>query len=320
MDTADEAYSDDGAYAEGEYGAQEAPPQTPTAGGSVVEDATQAQVITVGDLSLQADDPNDILEQAKKIATDAKGSITAAELRSAGDGEYSYASATFRVPPAAFDQVVADVQALADVVDWRQSATDVSGEVIDLDARISGLRASIKRLEAMMLEATSTSSLLEAEGMLTQRQGELNSLLSQRAHYADQVGMSTLNLTVSPTPLKITPTRTGATASLRDGWDSLMAFGAGLIEHAAFLLPWLIALGLVTVLIVVVVRTSSRRTRRKRGVGPAAGARPPGAAPAGAVPPAGPEAQLGPQGPVDPEHPAPPAGPQAPGPATPPVS
>ncbi|MDR1150895.1 MAG: DUF4349 domain-containing protein [Bifidobacteriaceae bacterium] len=283
---ADQAYPGEESYEEAGYTMDQAvAAETANANAPAAGDATQAQIITVGDLSLRAEDPNDILESAKQIAAAAQGTVSAAELRAEGDGEYSYASATFRLPPLAFDQAVEDIKALAEVVDWRQSATDVTSQVIDLDARISGLRASIERLEAMMSEATSTSALLEAEGMLTQRQGELNSLLSPRAYFADQVGMSTLNLTVSPTPIKVTPTRTGAAASLRSGWDSLMAFGAGLVERAAFLFPWLIALGLVTGLIVALVRVSSRRTRPRRQGAGTAQTPPTDAAPTGAAPP-----------------------------------
>jgi hypothetical protein len=274
-----------------------------TAPSAIAENSQGEQVVTVGDLSLQSDDPSEALDEVRRATREAGGTVEAAE--SYGDQErITTATATLRLPPESFEQVVNEVKALGKVLRWRESATDVGAEIVDLDTRISALRTSITRLEGMMSEAATTGTLLEAEQMLTQRQSELDSLLSQRAFYSDRVSMSTLNITIEVTPTLPKPSRTGVSGSFRNGWDSLLAFGAGLSEVVAFLLPWALAIGVVTGLVLIPVRVVGRRRRQARAaqapVAPGAGQGPgqagPGQGPGQAGP--GPGRPGGPARPV----------------------
>ncbi|MDR1295702.1 MAG: DUF4349 domain-containing protein, partial [Bifidobacteriaceae bacterium] len=151
------------------------------------------QVVTIGDLALRSDTPADTFERAKEIAIQVGGIVESASVHGEDPKDQSV-SATMRIPSDRFSGAVDTIKTLGRVAGWQHSSTDVGADVVDLDARISGMRASITRLEVMVSEASSTEVLLDVESMLSQRQVELESLLSQRAYYADQVSLSTLNL------------------------------------------------------------------------------------------------------------------------------
>jgi hypothetical protein len=252
------------------------------------------------------------------IAREAGGSVDQSESNGSKEGGY-FASATLRVPPDAFDRVVDDLKELGELAGWHQTATDVTSQVIDLDARISGLRTSIERLEQMLVDSDTVNSLLEIERMLTTRQGELDSLLAERSYFADQVGMSTLNLDLRQAPDPVGSSerseRIGPWASLQRGWNSFLDFGSGLLEVLAYLLPWLVAIALIATAVVIPLRATAPKRRARRDArqdarrnafpaprpAPEPGLRPP----AGPVPPplAGPQPPPGPA--PSPQPPAP---------------
>src|SRR5699024_9813240 len=106
---------------------------------------------------------------------------------------------TLRVPADELEQLMKDIEGSGEVVERSQNAEDVTDAVRDLDARISALEVSTERLEDIMGEADSAADLLEAEKALSERQGELESLVAQRDDLEDQVSMSTLEVELRET-------------------------------------------------------------------------------------------------------------------------
>ena len=77
-----------------------------------------------------------------------------------------------------------------------QSADDVTGQVIDVAARISAQRASVARIRALLAKATTLGQVVQVEGELTTRQAALESLEGQAAALADQTSLATATVTI----------------------------------------------------------------------------------------------------------------------------
>src|SRR5699024_3349409 len=128
-----------------------------------------------------------------------------------------------------------------------------------LDARISALEVSTERLEDIMGEADSAADLLEAEKALSERQGELESLVAQRDDLEDQVSMSTLEV-------ELRETDSGGDRGGFAEWfgalgTTLVASAGGLVLVLAALLPWVVVIGIPGFFI---TRWLIRRNRKRK--------------------------------------------------------
>ncbi len=135
--------------------------------------------------------------------------------------EGAVADLVVRVPAAALTGVLADLEHLGDVESVSVSRSDVTFTAVDLDARISALRTSSARLQALMDGAATTEALLAAERALSERQAQLESLQSQRALLADQVELSTLSVHLHPFGVAPAGGPEGFLDGLGTGWRAL---------------------------------------------------------------------------------------------------
>jgi Domain of unknown function (DUF4349) len=88
----------------------------------------------------------------------------------------------------------------------------VTGQVVDLGARITNLRATEAALQAIMNQATKIPDVLEVQGKLTDVRGEIERLSAEKAHLEEQSAFGTLTVTfVLPAP--------PAVEEVKAGWD-----------------------------------------------------------------------------------------------------
>lgn len=153
------------------------------------------QIITSGFLNLDVDDPVAASQEVRAITQAAEGRIES-ESEFVGDTSRSV-SLSLRIPAANFDAVVEQVSALGDVTMKQLGRSDVTSQVLDLDARIAALQASVDRLTELFTAADTVADLIAAETALAERQSQLDGLVAQRDYLRDQVDMSSLSVTLS---------------------------------------------------------------------------------------------------------------------------
>jgi hypothetical protein len=227
-------------------------------------------IIKTGSLELQVEAVDPAVEAAVAAVTDLGGYVAGSE--QAGDGEDKVASVTLRIPAEAWERALTRLRALAiKVVSERTNTQEVTGQVVDLAARIRNLRATEEALQAIMVQATKIPDVLAVQSELTKVRGEIESLSAQKARLEEQAAFSTLTASFSrePEPATVTSQRKfdpqsevdRATASLVEVLQGLATAG---IWFAIVWLPILVVLGLVTLAALVVVRR--RRTGAPRSV------------------------------------------------------
>ena len=94
-----------------------------------------------------------------------------------------------------------------------------------------------------MDEAPTTEALLAAEGALSGRQEQLESLQSQRALLADQVELSTLRVHLQPPGVAPPGGPDGFVDALGTGWRALVSAAGAAVIALGVLLPWLLVGG-----------------------------------------------------------------------------
>jgi len=196
--------------------------------------------------------------------------VVSAEERGGTEDSQPYISMSIRIPAARFDETMDRLADLAvTVYSSNESAQDVTEEYVDLEARLESLDAARQRLLVIMEEARNTEDLLQAEQQLTQREAEIESIKGRMQYLEQSAALSSIWIELQPYILNqpvgddwrpAETTRRAVDTLL----DALRSFGDFAIFFAIAVLPWLAAIGLVILAIVLLIRWRARvRGRRK---------------------------------------------------------
>jgi len=236
----------------GDVAAERAVPGDEGASISVYDDA---DVITTGNATVRTEEPESAAADFAAAVRGVGGRIASSEsyLR----GERPRAEVTVRIPAAEYAGVVDKLGEFGEVSEQSTRETDVTRERVDLEARQAALQASIDRLTELMTGADNVDELLRAEEMLTQRQGELDSLTGQLDHLRDQVDMSTLSVTF---------TTDRAPDSGPGVWDTFLTSLQTMLYVIVALLPWLVLAAVIIALVTVVWRRRRVSGNKNRDV------------------------------------------------------
>lgn len=174
----------------------------------------------------------------------------------------STAYVTIRVPADKLDSLTKTLSGLGTIIAQTESASDVTEQAIDLDARLGNLRAEEARLRTFMKRATKVDDLLAIERELTRVRGDIESMDAQLTYLKRQAARATLSVTLTEPGPVITPA--GSTWGMREaitrGFQGAAAVVSGLVMLAISLSP-VIAMGIV---IWLVIRSLIRSRRRRR--------------------------------------------------------
>jgi hypothetical protein len=170
----------------------------------------------------------------------------------------TYVTLTARIPAASLDAFLEGLSDFGKVEALNVNASDVTVQVMDLDARIASLDTSIARLRELQQEAATVTDLVAVESELASRTAERDGLVAQRDYLGDQVAMSTVTVRLAPDQEQ--------TISLPNIWGSVLAGIQGLLSF----LGWIVSAAIVvipTIAIIVVIgwgiRAIIRALRRR---------------------------------------------------------
>lgn len=216
-------------------------------------------VITTGYVTVTVDNPLEASGEAIRIAEQAGGRVDGRSEYAPSGGNKGSATLTLRIPADKLTATLDQLKELGAVQEVSLNSSDVTMVTQDLEARITAYRASIERLLALVETATDTDTLIQLETAITDRQAQLESLESEQRYYDDQISLSTVTLNlVSDYTAPVAEPDTFLTGLLA-GWNAFVAFFAGLLVALGVLLPWIIFAGIVTLVIILLVKRSNRR-------------------------------------------------------------
>ena len=171
-------------------------------------------IVRTGTLELQIADLATAITAADAAVTRAGGYVDGSN-RTAERGS-AEASVTYRIPSAAWDATLAEIRGTAGKVQSEQIRTEeVSGQVVDLGARMANLRATEAALQAIMVKAARISDVLEVQKQLSDTRGEIERLVADKAHLEERAAFGSLAVVFRLPPK---PEAT-ATPAPKQGWD-----------------------------------------------------------------------------------------------------
>ncbi|HEX2221964.1 MAG TPA: DUF4349 domain-containing protein, partial [Candidatus Limnocylindria bacterium] len=168
------------------------------------------------------------------------------------------ASLTVRVPADRFDDALAQLHELdGEVVAESTREQDVSGQIVDLGARIENLRASEASYRGLLERATRIEDILNVQARLDAVRGEIEQLAAQLEQLEGQADLATLTVTLTPRPEPVE--RQAETwnpgTTLNEALASLVGVGQGLLDALIwFVVVWLPLLLVLAIAALAVLR------------------------------------------------------------------
>ena len=187
---------------------------------------SQRKIIRTGSLAYEVDD----LDAARAVILErvkAEGGYVEGDDR----GEYgNIRSVTVRVriPAERFDAFVEGMGVLGRLENRSISATDVTTEWVDVEARLDAKRAVEKRYLELAAQAKSVPEMLEVERELGNVRAEIESMEARMKSLRDQVAMSTVSVTCNKRVAVRERFSPQFGVALREGWNNLLRFLVGL--------------------------------------------------------------------------------------------
>lgn len=239
-----------------------APEYAPADGEAGSDPTTDPQIARRATVQLEVDDIAKAASALHDVADSLDGSVTNESLSLPTDdgvAAYSVSTVEVTVPSARLDDALTMIEKLGEVTDRQIESVDVTTQVVDVNARVTTMRDSIKRLQELMSKSGSVSEITTVESQLTQRQADLEALLasqkvlSQRVETAPITVQLSIKSTIEPQPVV-----SGFLPGLQAGWESLGATGRVALTILGALLPWLVLAAIIVVPIVAIRRHRKR--------------------------------------------------------------
>jgi len=212
-------------------------------------------------LTVPKGDTEATLTRLTNLATGSGGYVVNVQSQADGAGSPPGGTLTMQVPETSFQTVVSQAQHLGRVTSVSTKATDVTGQYVDLQARINALEASRQQYLTILSKATSIGDILAVQSQLDSLQSQLEQLQSQLQLLDNQTTYSTLTVSVSERGNHSVPAP--STSSLGQAWhDSVHGFivGAeGLLSAAGPVLFVVLCVAAFVVLVRLGWRTWQRR-------------------------------------------------------------
>ena len=163
---------------------------------------TGAITVVVRGAQVQAD-----VNRLSSLAIASGGFVASTSTQSAAAGAPAQGTVTLQVPEDNFGNVLQQVKTLGKVASLTTTATDVTGQYVDLQAQIAALEDSRQQYLTIMTKAKTIGGILAVQSQLDNLQSQLNELEGQLKVLDNQTTYATLVVTLSQTLVSPAPPR-----------------------------------------------------------------------------------------------------------------
>ena len=170
------------------------------AGGSIGQLVSPSQplIIRTGTVTLGAAKSHivNVFNDVSGAANTLGGFVASSSSNSASDTDG--ASLVVRVPSDRFGDLVTRVDGFGKDEAQSENGNDVTGESINLTARIDNLTSEEAALRALLKHTGTITSILDVQNQLFSVEGEIEQLTAQQGSLLNQVTYATLTVTIAP--------------------------------------------------------------------------------------------------------------------------
>jgi Domain of unknown function (DUF4349) len=234
-------------------------PQLPN--DAVGQSARIEQTGTLG-LTVGRGDLNKTMTRLGTLATANGGFVQNSQTQAgAGSSGPPSGSITLQVPVTTFSAVLKQAQSMGTTSGLSTKATDVTGQYVDLQARITALEDSRQQYLTILSKATTVGDVLSVQEQIDTIQSQIEQLQGQLEVLTNETSYSTLSVTLSESTPPPRPPPLPESGLVRAWHDSIGGFVAG-VEGVIRLAGPVLFAGLCLVALLLGGRALWRRYRR----------------------------------------------------------
>jgi hypothetical protein len=170
------------------------------------------------------------------------GFVASSQSQNGTNGVTAYGTITMEVPVADFASVLKSAERYGKVANVSTSATDVTGQYVDLQARLSALEDSRQQYLTILAKATSIGDILSVQEQLDSIQQQIEQLQGQLQLLTSETTYSKVTVTVNNGTIPPEPGPLPESGLVRAWHDSVGGFVAGVEGVVRLAGPFLFAL------------------------------------------------------------------------------
>ena len=212
---------------------------------------------------------------AKLLAlTNSLGGYTESSDTRGGNGSERYSSYVLRIPSERLQDFISGVGNIGSIQRESLSSEDITLEYVDIESRLTTLRAKEARLNELLTQAESLEDILKIEDSLNDVRYEIESATSRLNTMASLVSYSTVTVNLQEvieyTPIVKTPLTFGEklsrefSNSIERVWDGFQNFTIWFLGNIVEIVLVLALIAAIVFVHILVIKLIIRRIRRKK--------------------------------------------------------
>ena len=192
------------------------------------EPAQRPQLIKKASLNLRVESIEESIQQVREVVNAQQGDVLSLSNRSNGEESGAYSTPNFRsqttffelrVPQDRFDSAVDALAEIGEVEGRSITTEDVSGQLVDLQARISNSQKSEEALKEIMSRSGEIADVLEVSRELSRVRQEIEQMKATQKSLTTQVRYSTIRVSLA-SAIAQTPNQPAFTTQLANTWKA----------------------------------------------------------------------------------------------------
>jgi hypothetical protein len=224
-------------------------------------------LVRTGDMTIYVDEGKvpEASARVTALANGLNGYVVSSQITLTSEGERPYASITVRVPSRSYDQAISRFSELGTVETLNTSTQDVTGEYVDIQARLKHYRAVERRLLGFLSRTTTVGEALTVQQRIDATQLKVEQLSGQLKSLRTQVVYGTLTVGITEPPEDVQPDKdeNRFVAALGDSWDLIVGGFAAIVVGIGAVLPFLVLIAGILLLARYGLRAGQRLRRRE---------------------------------------------------------
>ncbi|RPI05408.1 MAG: DUF4349 domain-containing protein, partial [Actinobacteria bacterium] len=174
-----------------------------------------------------------------------------------------------RVPAEQFDRTRVSLAALGTLDSESINGYEVTNQLVDLDARLTTLRAEEAAFQSLLSQATEIGDILQIQDQLFMVRTQIEQLEAEKANLNDQATFSTISVSMYEPGVAFTPEPEPEPSTLAQAWDKATGGALDVIGGMVVVIGYAIPLAAIA-LVGWLIWMPFRRRRREEPTAPAA--------------------------------------------------
>ncbi len=200
---------------------------------------TQRAMVRKAELAMRVKSIEPAEHEIEKLVANEQGYVdSAASTDLASDNPQI--TVTLRVPANKFESTITTIEAMGVRLSKTINSADVTGQLVDLDARLKSLSAEENTYQTMLSEAHSMDMVMQFRDKLTELRSQIESINGQRKAMGELASLSTLSVTLTQSAVPVAASRD--TSWLGETWAQASTSAALATRTVVTAGIWIIAL------------------------------------------------------------------------------